>query len=862
MSRPPVGIRNNNPGNLRFINQNGAVLGERGFARFNSYDEGVAALDRQLNLYYSGQSAAAGRIPRQNIEEIITIYAPPSDNNPTASYINTVANNMGLNPTEPIPIDRLPELRNEIIRFELGIPPEEARQIAIAFNNDVSINQDTTPTTPPVSQQVTENIAQQQNRENSAANVESSTTQSTDKIFPDWQENILSKYDNPSYYFRLFMMSEKDERTASGLDGLASQINSANKIIIAETGVTGINIESVTIKTVTSPNSQTAFVNISELKIRLFEPMGMTLYDRLRTGANNLTIYNYLRCPYYLELKFHGYGEDGSHNDNLGPEGPNSKKWVWKLMLSNIESEFTAGGSIYDLTLFQNNDLGTLDNYFALDATLNIEGRTVSDIKNGLIQHKKESEKKHYGYVRNIFNIKFEELTGVLGDLKVNEKNINPNPESWEFLQKNVRISSTGKALNLLDNENVSFTRGTNIGSVIEQIFAGTTEGHLLTNRSNDEGVYSNQSEYIIVPWILTRVNIRQDNLSYDFVSNDYNREITYIVKPYITSLTTASRLQVDPNDKRNRNEMLKKLAARVNTGKFIKKYDYLFTGENTEVLNLNFKFDTLYKATVPMYGGEAQYGGFVGAERTEQSAVGRFLAANAEINKLILERDALNDSIKNSSNPDGQERARLSELNQEISTISSSFEALAVEANIEQNAIAQRGIIQSPSLFPYLEDLQTAPASLFPVTIDKSIRESGVDGAGNFESNPVTQSMTTAILNQAKDRSMATIDLEIRGDPYWLGVTNLEESFEFSGVRTNNVLASYTSGDMLFLLKTLIPQGLDNTTGEPILRKNEAFTAIYVVKQITHKFDKGNFTQSINAVRDANIEINVVGGF
>lgn len=86
----PRGIRNNNPGNLNYAGQAGATkeVGPNGrFAVFQSMEEGIAALARQLQRY------AAGSL--DTVKGIISKYAPGNENN-TSGYIASVVKALGL----------------------------------------------------------------------------------------------------------------------------------------------------------------------------------------------------------------------------------------------------------------------------------------------------------------------------------------------------------------------------------------------------------------------------------------------------------------------------------------------------------------------------------------------------------------------------------------------------------------------------------------------------------------------------------------------------------------------------------------------------------------------------------------------
>ena len=73
--------------------------GPKGFKVFANYAEGRRALENQLELYKSGQSAHTSG--DETLAEATSIYAPPSENN-TQNYINFVSKQLGVSPNTPI----------------------------------------------------------------------------------------------------------------------------------------------------------------------------------------------------------------------------------------------------------------------------------------------------------------------------------------------------------------------------------------------------------------------------------------------------------------------------------------------------------------------------------------------------------------------------------------------------------------------------------------------------------------------------------------------------------------------------------------------------------------------------------------
>lgn len=93
---------NNNPGNLVYVGQAGAVPGAGGFAKFASPEAGEAALEWQIQNYIDRG---------YNLTQFFNTYAPGGTSNAaggvqtqqaTNSYVNTVASNLGLDPSIPL----------------------------------------------------------------------------------------------------------------------------------------------------------------------------------------------------------------------------------------------------------------------------------------------------------------------------------------------------------------------------------------------------------------------------------------------------------------------------------------------------------------------------------------------------------------------------------------------------------------------------------------------------------------------------------------------------------------------------------------------------------------------------------------
>lgn len=127
-----LGIRNNNPGNLRAAPN--ATGKNGGFSTFNNHHDGISALSRQLQLY--------GDRGNNTLSGILHTYAPKTENI-TQGYIDAVSGATGVNPYERLDLhspEVLKKLVTTIINHENGYQPYSAEDIDNGVNN--SINDD------------------------------------------------------------------------------------------------------------------------------------------------------------------------------------------------------------------------------------------------------------------------------------------------------------------------------------------------------------------------------------------------------------------------------------------------------------------------------------------------------------------------------------------------------------------------------------------------------------------------------------------------------------------------------------------------------------------------------------------------
>lgn len=388
--------------------------------------------------------------------------------------------------------------------------------------------------------------------------------------------------------------------------------------------------------TVVGMNARTRASNLAEMQFKIVEPMGVSFFDRLYDMALDLNFKNYLEIPYLLIIEFMGYRDDGTPDQSSKLK---SQTKFLPIKLAKIKLNVTASGSEYSVNAIPYNHAAfltsehgsaqanfqiaakTVGEFFAekddttivnkytdaqreLDKTIESLKRvredlgidaTDADIRNAINEEKQTHAKKYHNaqsyaqalnaFERVAFNLK---TTGAVNTYRFALDPEIANSPIVEFAKlPSTRASFGNKDANRNSEQNTengqdglfAINAGTSNIDVINLVMKNSA---YIRNQIKDLPVKSTDDPLVIaekssnpLKWfkIVPSVKI----LDYDEKRNIYTKEITYHIKPYLIANTKSP------------------LVPKSIIRNFMREYKYIFTGDNSDVLDLQIEFDALY---------------------------------------------------------------------------------------------------------------------------------------------------------------------------------------------------------------------------------------------------------------------------
>jgi hypothetical protein len=735
----------------------------------------------------------------------------------------------------------------------------------------------------------------------------------------NWIVNPLSTFNNTSYRWKFFLTDDRlSLESGTTTTDILNSTSNGRGVVLFETGSTGFNIKSVTINNFVGVDWWNKNAQVTEFTMVVAEPMGIALADSFFLAAQSLGVKNYLKAPYFIQLDFIGTDDNGkviilpampnSQVQRLGIQtstAPIPSQWIWRVQVKNIETQLGPGGAVHTITLRPYVEVGLTDYFLNAKTNISIDGiNTVGDflnrVREAITKQFRDNLDQHV--IEEITVQPYRPITGA------NLPSSNPDPKTWRLTPADIR-SRNLRSASFADEQKTKITIGSReaFNEVIQEVIGNTAEAQELRKFLRE----GRQNVDAIVLWKL-RADVFVNPVNpYNYINNTYNFSIKYTIIPYETNQVVTDNVQniVQPN-RQNNAELIYQ---RNQTRKLIKRYDYLFTGLNTEVLDLELNLNTAWMASLPLYSGENSFGqidpgqAISTAGRQELLGIQQDLIflqnAQRQVSNLLAKiqagqpvaaddvanifqnasprvadtRNRINQVLQRErrffQSENSAQRARLQDIQTQITEAIDrnrtrlQADALQIRVGDEVNQTINQRVndIRERAGFGnlnYVELLNERLDGRFDRSLPLSLRPDNFENRAEVERSG--EYATTAegrnrmvyasILNQAKTtKDFLKIDLTIKGDPYWLGNNH------YSAPRTT--LEPHTMNpdisDCMFLLTFKLPSGIDSN-GNVKLNTADVYNGIYIVLEVKNIFEEGRFTQVLTAARDTRIQLPV----
>jgi hypothetical protein len=393
-------------------------------------------------------------------------------------------------------------------------------------------------------------------------------------------------------------------------------------------------IQNLKFETIVGLNAASRASNVISLKMEIVEPMGLSLFDRLLRLAQDLKYENFIDIPYLLIIDFVGYDDNGVPQRK---ELAEHRKFIpIKIIASNMK--VNTNGSVYVMEAIPYNHIAFLasDTGGSVPLNLQIKCQTVSDFFTGnsvgnLItdsdsvitefENRNEAAREYERKVTALqgefnttpvrdwlivrqFNANLVSLPVKAGSfasaLNAYESYINQQKLAQRSSQYNFRIDNEISQAKIVDKPNIKTTlipmveataktffsnvdagsdnkeffgvsAGTNIIEVINSVIKNSTYITQQLNTSNGQTTRPNSPRnwYKITPQV--------EVSDYDRLRETYSKKITYIIDKYVFHNTKSDGMAI------------------THPSKFLLEYNYIFTGKNTSILDLQIEYDALF---------------------------------------------------------------------------------------------------------------------------------------------------------------------------------------------------------------------------------------------------------------------------
>lgn len=637
---------------------------------------------------------------------------------------------------------------------------------------------------------------------------------------PDIHYNPLQNYRNVTYNTRLTMMPRIEatqERTQRSYDYKKG-------MIMWETGGSGtIYLEEMTIETVGTGSATGTYAMQQYHKFagKLVEPVGGRFLESVAICALNLGYPNTSDAVYLLEITFSGYNTDSDLPEVCKGWDGEELVFRWYVRLMTLKMKLDYKGSTYDFELYPAGGAAQQSDHLHIEQGMSMEGTpaTVQQFCDDLAKalNKREEEKVKTGQrcFPHIYKIiPHRDIAGLaMADFSFLGRMV----QSWGWFRGSIQMPAGTTIQNFILN---SLPQSKEILSFLHRI---PEKKEYNTADTKPDTIHILPRNFSII----CGAKAREQNgaIMFDNKIGTSAKEVVY----FLTSKMDAKNIigakeYEDAWSQANRD---KRVNEYLKLGLLRKAYKWIYTGENTEVINCDIKLDNLWRLVRPLFVNEKGEPIAQGASNQQPSQRGQQPNAAVRCNEARM-----------------------------INVTSSGVAEYAEDVPYRPGQ--DLDVNPKPNWYPHMP--QTA---IINTTVQQDARQ-GALSPQNAQEYSVYRQLNNSQGQGSAD--MLTINLEVVGDPYFLfqipgtpGKPPYEEDVweyvaknltEEQMAETRKKTASHNWLPFIYFQATI--PAADFTSDDLMnLRQADTITGIYSCKKVVNKFFKGKFTSTLDCYRD-----------
>ena len=565
----------------------------------------------------------------------------------------------------------------------------------------------------------------------------------------------------------------------------------------------------------------------SMFQIQMLEPNGISLFSRIEYASKQLRIGSHLEALYILELKLIGWSDDPI------PRSTEIHKQEWITRCYGIQHSFSDNTSNYTMTMLETKEevYSRLD--FNISSEIIVDGAT--DLADFATKLQKELDEQSV-----------QKTEASLGSLFPTEFDIQIHDDFKDYVFAADLAVESGDGQRMVSNTGGSglkfvFPAGTTITNMLSQAIFHTEKFRQFPTSA---GTFAGKEIKVdsraltdLIKWISFDVNI--EFLRFDPISKRYQRKLFFKLIPYIETrviIDPASHTELTSRDSALQTLRLRKIFEK---GLLKKRFDYSMTGKNTEVIDLSIALNHAYYVLQPLHSGVDT---IMNQASVSNGDNGDSAADLDRLMKDVTDKiDEIKESIIDLGNlePGISRRLQQEQRRLEIKKDALSTQILALRGgppDFDENDTTIRTMTQAD----FVDGSSPSDPVSTKVTFGtQEINSLSTNGPESKETNGFAARLGAVELNLNSSSDMMTIDIVIRGDPYWLAK------------KDNKGVGEFDNGGPLYFLNANFPTYDVDSEFTATTSKDLNLAGLYRVYKVTASYNSGLFTMTLQSIRD-----------